>query len=635
MTAIAGTWRLDGRPDAATCVGRMLDAQAIYGTDGAAWSRGDVALGRRIHRLLPEDSFDHGPALSPGGDLVGVADARLDNRVELLDALGASSTGRGELSDTAVLLAAFRRWKEAAFARLAGDFACAIWDRRGRRLVLARDCVGNRPLHYHHAAGLFAFASMPRGLHALDEIPSAPDLDYAAESLSLLAPYGPRTFFKGVEAVRSAHAVIFTPSGVAEHCYWRPARPNGARLSANDYVEGVRHHLETAVRAQLRGAGGRIASQLSAGLDSSAVTATAARVVPGDAIIALTAVPRSRHDLPGPRGLLLDEGPLAAATAALYPNIEHVISPSEGRSPFDALSLAPAVFDRPLPGLYNLVWLERLCVAARERGARVMLTGDMGNATISYAGIERLPELARAGRWRTLLAELGALVRERRARPLGALALALQPLTPATPWQALARARGQTADLSFYAPLRRDVIRRLDLRRRASEGRRVLADGYETRMRLIALSDLGAHRKGYLAAWGVDQRDPTSDRRLIEFCLAAPIDQFLRDGVPRSLARRAFADRLPAELLAARHRGWQAADWFEGLTAGRAQAADAVERIAASAAAAAVLDVEALRERLRNWPTNWTDIRVVLAYREGLIRAIAVGDFLRWAAGGG
>jgi asparagine synthase (glutamine-hydrolysing) len=424
---------------------------------------------------------------------------------------------------------------------------------------------------------------------------------------------------------------------VTAHRYWRPPRPNGARLNDEDYVEGIRHHLATAVRAQLRGAGVRAASQLSAGLDSSAVTVTAARVASqaGCGIIALTAVPRTGYASTGSASVLIDEGPLAAATAALHPNIEHVISPNDGRSPFELLDLGAALFDRPTHGLYNLVWFERLCLAARERGARVVLGGDMGNATISYEGIERLATLARAGRWPTLLGELSALVRERRARPLGALALALQPWLPAAPWQALARARGQMTDLSVYAPLRPDVIRRLDLRRRASQDRRAMADGYESRMRMFALSDQGNQRKGCLAAWAIDHRDPTGDRRLIEFCLAAPLDQFLRGGAPRSLARRAFADRLPDEVVAARRRGWQAADWHEGLTAGRAQAAEAVERIAASPASAAVLDVEALRRRLRDWPTTWTDLRVVLGYREGLIRAIAVGAFLRQAAGDG
>ena len=634
MTAITAVWRLDGKPDGDAAVARMLDAQAAYGPDGAAaWADGPIAMGRALWRLLPEDAHDLAPVQGSSG-CVGVADVRIDNRDELLDALGAPKPGPGQLSDAAVLLAAFERWGDAAFARIAGDFACAIWDPRARRLTLARDCVGARPLHYHAAPGLFAAASMPKGLHALAEIPRAADLDVAAEQLALLAPYGERSFFAGVRSVKSGHVLAVSETGIAVRRYWDPPCPGRERLSADDYAEGLRAHLDAAVRARLRGTGGRVGSQLSAGLDSSAVTTAAANVMAdaGGRVTAFTATPRPGYPTPCGARAIFDEGPLAARTAALYPNIEHVLIPGEARSPFELLDLADAC-DRPILGLYNLAWLDRLHRDARSRGLSVMLTGDMGNATISYAGIERLPALLRAGRWPTLLAELAALVRQKRARPLGALALALAPFLPAAPWQALARARGQTADLTAHAPLRDDVIRRLDLRRRVRQGRRASADGYDVRLRMIELSDLGNHRKGYLAAWGVDQRDPTADRRLIEFCLAAPMEQFLRDGVPRSLARRAFADRWPPELLAERRRGWQAADWHEGLEAGRAQAAAEVARIAASPAAASVLDARRLAARIEAWPKDWSAAETVLAYREGLIRAIALGDFIRRAAG--
>jgi asparagine synthase (glutamine-hydrolysing) len=82
--------------------------------------------------------------------------------------------------------------------------------------------------------------------------------------------------------------------------------------------------------------------------------------------------------------------------------------------------------------------------------------------------------------------------------------------------------------------------------------------------------DQGNYNKGVLGGWGVDMRDPSADRRLVEFCLSVPPEQFLAGGVPRSLARRAFADRLPPEVLRERRKGYQAADWFEGMSVSRA-----------------------------------------------------------------
>src|SRR5688572_29984069 len=176
MTALAGLWRFDGKPDADACVVRMLTAQAVYGPHHQAqWSGGDVALGRRLFRTLPEDRHDRGPVESSRGNLVLAADVRLDNRDDLIAALGIATDRARRMCDAAILLEAYERWEESAVDRLVGDFAFALWDAERRKLVLARDFLGQRPLYYHRGARFLAFASMPKGLHTLDEIPYGPD----------------------------------------------------------------------------------------------------------------------------------------------------------------------------------------------------------------------------------------------------------------------------------------------------------------------------------------------------------------------------------------------------------------------------------------------------------------------------
>src|SRR4051794_21691698 len=88
MTALAGLWRVDGRPDAAEGCARILAGQKLYGPHASAqWSNGDVAFGRQLMRMLPEDAFDRQPLIGGGGRYVLVADVRLDNRSELSEAL--------------------------------------------------------------------------------------------------------------------------------------------------------------------------------------------------------------------------------------------------------------------------------------------------------------------------------------------------------------------------------------------------------------------------------------------------------------------------------------------------------------------------------------------------------------------
>ena len=642
MTAIAGFWRFDGRPDAEEGMARMLRSQAIYGPHGSGcWSDGPVALGRQLYRILPEDIYDKGPVLGADGQLVLVGDVRLDNREELLRALGIGPERGRVMCDAAILLAAVERWDDAAVDRLYGDFAFAAWDGRKRRLLLARDFLGQRPLHFHRGDRFFAFASMPKGLHALSEIPYGPDEEHAAEFLTLMPESGPRSFFAGIERLEAGHVAVVTPDGMSVRRYWEPARGKIALGSADAYAEGLRHHLDEAVRVRLRGANGRIGAHLSAGLDSASVAATAARLLApgGGRVTAFTAVPREGYDGPEPKGRIGDEGPLAAATAAMHPNIDHVLIRTADRSPFDTLDRDFFLFERPMLNLCNATWMHAINDAARERQLAVVLCGQMGNMSISYAGTERLPELLRAGHWRRLLGEMHALRRTRMMRRSGIAAATFGPFVPAALWRWLKRRlRGVDQDVLRYTAINSEQLSALDLPGRARERNldfsyRPWSDGVAMRLWALRRVDVGNYNKGILGGWGVDLRDPTADRRLIEFCLSVPAEQFLSNGIPRSLLRRALTDRLPPQVLEERRKGLQAVDWHENLTAGRTTAAAEIERLAACQPAATLLDLPRLRALIDNWPAGgWESEAVVQAYRLALLRGISTGHFLRKAA---
>jgi asparagine synthase (glutamine-hydrolysing) len=122
--------------------------------------------------------------------------------------------------------------------------------------------------------------------------------------------------------------------------------------------------------------------------------------------------------------------------------------------------------------------------------------------------------------------------------------------------------------------------------------------------------------------------------RLLEFCLAVPTEQFLRNGVPRALARRALADRLPKQVLDERRRGLQVADWHEDLTAARDGIARELDRLEACKAAATALDLPRLRQMTENWPSGgWDRDEVSMPYQNALPRAISIGHFLRRTTG--
>src|SRR5579885_2081483 len=198
MSAIAGIWHWGGRSNTGTDCARMLAAQEIYGPhDGRQWSGESIALGRRLYRLLAEDVHDCQQLVRRDGRLVLAAALRIDNRDELIRDLALPAERARVSSDADVLLEGLVRWDEAALDRLVGDFAFALWDRRAQKLLLARDFAGMRPLHYHCGEGFFAFASMPKGLHALPDIPYATNRRAVAEHVAIMPGNDSSTLFQG------------------------------------------------------------------------------------------------------------------------------------------------------------------------------------------------------------------------------------------------------------------------------------------------------------------------------------------------------------------------------------------------------------------------------------------------------
>lgn len=630
MTALAAWWAPAG--GAADRCARMVAAQAIYGPDGQAVLANDgAALGRCLSRVLPEDRYDHGPVTSADGRYMLVADARIDNREELAVALGLSAARAGLLAEPALILAAIERWGEAAIARLVGDFALILWDDTRRNLLLARDFLGQRPLSFHRGTGFVAVASMPKGLHALAEIPRAPRNQALIEFLAGVPQHGSEGCFAGIERVEPGHIVRLTPDGVTSQSFWSPPAERLRFARDSDYADGLREQLDRATASRLRRARGNVGSHLSAGRDSSAVTASAALLLDreGARLTAYTAIPHP--EARAPVGRLGDEGPIAAAVAALYPNVDHRLMRSDDRSPLASLDRNFFLFERPVLNLCNLTWSDAIGDHARAHEITVMLTGQLGNATISHDGMPHLPALLARGHLIAVLRLLRGL-RDDGMRWRGGVAAAAGGFLPARLWSQIARRGRQAIPVARFAALTPATLTDLG-DARISRAARPWRDGVARRLALLRGVDLGEYHKGLLGGWGVDYRDPTGDRRLVEYCLRIPEGQFILGGERRSLARRAFAERLPASLLDERRGGFQGADWHIALARARDEARDEVQRIG-SGSVAPFLDISRLERLVEHWPTGGAAWEAQASdYRRALLRGISVGHFARRANG--
>jgi len=588
---------------------------------------GDYAAGRCLYRLLPEDEFDRQPVKSDDGRFVLVADLRIDNRAELVSALSLETGDASRLSDSALLLRGCLAWGRGILERMIGDFAFALWDGRERTLLLARDTAGERPLHYRSGDGYFAFATMPLPLARLPGTRFDIDEERMAGFVADLPPGGRRSFFAKVGGLEPGHCALVTGDGeIAVERYWEPSRRPLRFARPEQYGEALREQLDAAVERRLRRSDGLVGSQLSSGLDSSAVTTSAALTLAArnERLLAFTSAPREGFDGPVVAGRIGDESAIAAATARLHPNIDHHIVRPAGISALKLIEPSHRLAGQPVGHVCNNVWWQSINRRAAEAGVRVMLTGEVGNFTISAGlGVDTLGDLIGAGGWRRWWREARAL---RRRRDFSWPQMLNGSFGSLLPESLYARLRGRRPELPpFVAAGWRDRMRR-QLETAGWEVRppRAAAD---RRWKMLRMADPGNYRKRGLAEWGVEERDPTNDRRLVEFCFSLPPEALLDGGERRPALRRALAGRVPEAVLDQRLRGQQMPDWYEQIKGDEVLAFARDE--AEPGLAGSLIDLAAVTDAARSWPTSHWDRRpVIYLYRMHLLRTLAAASFV-------
>jgi asparagine synthase (glutamine-hydrolysing) len=620
----------------------MLDALAPHGPDGCSQSPDQnpseaIALGHRLLQITAEDALEVQPLRTQEGGSPGdaacwlVADARIDNRLQLAAALDIHSSELAALPDSALILKAWQRWGQNCAQHLIGSFAFAIWNPRAEQFFLARDHSGDRPLHYRKTPQFFAFATTARAVRGCPGVSSELDARQLARDLMGLPPEAPHTRFRDVQALSAGHCLVVGRDRAVTQRYWQIFSLKPVRFARDaDYVEAFLEIFDEAVRCRLRTTGA-IATELSAGLDSGAVAATAAGLLAptGTPLSAYTAVPRPDFSGIVPSGLIADEGPYAAEVAALYPNMVHHRVDATGSDMFRELARIFPLLDIPHAAALNGVWSNLILDHAAASGVKVMLAGSLGNFAVSYSGADILHNMFRSGRWLAML---------RRAWYLRSIGLssgrnaASQTIFTLFPWALRTRIdpliRDSTLDWTALSADRAREFNALDQIRRYHHIRTsALPRLMESQFQFNQYGDYNAATS---AGWGIDTRDPTADKRVFEFCAAIPPEQFLVGGQGRSLIRRAMRGRLPQSTLDRQEKGTQAADWYESLTAIRPKLEAELTLLERSPGARQLLDLDMLRSALDAWPETAEEAEQQSGiYQSAIPRGMSVGYFIR------
>ena len=252
---------------------RMIGALHHRGPDGSAtFVDGPVGL---AHARLSIIDLATGwqPIANEDESLQVVFNGEIFNFVELRAGLERRGHRFRTHSDTEVIVHLYEERGDDFVDELNGQFAIALWDRRRRRLVLARDRTGIRPLFYAHDRGRLAFASEVKALFTLPGVTRRLDAAGLAGTFSYWAPLAPGSIFEGVSSLPPGHRMVVDDAGARTECYWDwtfPEQPS-AVPSEDECAEELRALLIDAVRLQLR-ADVPVGAYLSGGLDSSIIT---------------------------------------------------------------------------------------------------------------------------------------------------------------------------------------------------------------------------------------------------------------------------------------------------------------------------------------------------------------------------
>jgi asparagine synthase (glutamine-hydrolysing) len=509
-----------------------------------------VGLGSRRLSILDLSEAGRQPMNLPGTDLWIVFNGEIYNYLELRSELSADRhlfSG----TDTEVLLAAYERWGADCLRRFNGMFAFAIWDGARRRLFLARDRFGEKPLYYVQDRGQFMFASELKQFLEDQDFDREIDRSALADFLLFSAQdHDERTFLRKAKQLPPAHWMeldVDTGELSGPHRYWMPDIAHDLDTSGDrEFEEKLRFLLEDSIRLRLR-SDVRVGVCLSGGLDSTTICSIAASQVQNRSSL-------SAYTMTFP-GYAEDESKLAAR-AAKRSQVRHIQSTLGASSLWEQLREFIYFQDGPTRGVSTFAsW--RIFNTARADGAIVLLNGQGGDEL--FAGYDKfyffwLQTLLARGRWPRFAASAASYLHQ----------------NGLSKWN---YADGRRYFPSFLRKktvgmwqlglpeFRKDAATDIDIGRGASLNQRLWKD-----LTQLSLPCLLHWEDRNSMAVGTEARLPFLDHRLAEAVLATSAYTKLKNGFTKHSLRRVMAELLPAEVCwAKKKRGFDtpAKRWFE------------------------------------------------------------------------
>lgn len=570
MCGIAGIVDFSGLANAgnaSAAVTRMLDAMRYRGPDGdGLFADTHAVLG---HRRLAVIDLEGGkqPMGAAGGRVQIVFNGEIYNHLDLrlqLQGLGHTFCTN---SDTEVILLGYLAWGEKVLERLNGMFAIAIWDSRERRLLLARDRVGEKPLYWTRQGSRIAFASETSALRAAGLAAGPVDAQALDCYLTLGYAPSPRTMQQGVNKLRPAHTLTVVETQQIERRYWSLPAEAPRAVSMEEAADEFESLLDDAVRRQLM-SDVPLGAFLSGGLDSSLVVASMAK-----------STSRVVTNSIGSNDARFDESDRARDVARALGTEHHelIVTPSA----LEVIEKVALHCDEPLADS-SVIPTWYVCEMAR-RTVTVALSGDGGDESFGGYTSRYVPHVAES-RVREILptafrvpafGTLGAIWPESPRLP--------RPFRLRTIFRNLARSNASAycEDLAWLKSDQREALYTNEFIEELSgfTPRESVEPHYVAGVGLDPLSraqraDLNVYMTDDVLmkvdrmsmAHSLEVRAPLLDFRILEFAARLPSALKLRGPAGKLLLRHVARKRLPASIYAAPKKGFAipTAEWLRG-----------------------------------------------------------------------
>jgi asparagine synthase (glutamine-hydrolysing) len=273
MCGIAGIYAGTNQQQIKDIAEVMSLSMSHRGPDGTGvWFEDGVALCHRRLAIIDLTPGGHQPMISACKRYVITFNGEIYNYRNLKEML--KSYPFASSSDTEVILAAFAQWGTESFSRLRGQFAFCIYDRHEKRLIMARDRIGEKPFYYYCSNGTFLFASEMRALLSSGKVEAQINMKAVADYLRYQSVPGPETMIEGVYALPPASYGIFENGNLKISSYWSAGSVSHpkALMSRPELLTELKNTFSSAVKEQMQ-SDVPLGAFLSGGIDSSAIVA--------------------------------------------------------------------------------------------------------------------------------------------------------------------------------------------------------------------------------------------------------------------------------------------------------------------------------------------------------------------------